>query len=306
MLYGRISKGVRMIRFLCPYCREKNNVADNLEGKQSTCTACNRDIPVPFRDDFSSVLPDEAVAKSNFDQTLDKHPRMKFYRFMQSFLDVSFDELSIFIMSSSFLLLFCISKVLRQDIYKLFRYFHREVASSGSDREVATNTALLVILSVVTLLPFIIGLFVSIYNVFTDREKGPWTKYFMVSFAWLMSLIGGFACGFHMLVQAYIADIWFLTIFPLINLANTILLLIKFHVRFGHHRKTPSSLYMTIDESIKDDDTTVPEVMVASAVSVFVILITTFAFGFHWSVAFSICTVYAINFCKYWNKLLHR
>ena len=110
MLYGRISKGVQMIRFLCPYCREKNNVADNLEGKQSTCTACSRNIPVPFRDDFSSVLPDEAVAKSNFDQTLDKHPRMKFYRFMQSFLDVSFDELSIFIMSSSFLLLFVLAK----------------------------------------------------------------------------------------------------------------------------------------------------------------------------------------------------
>jgi hypothetical protein len=294
-----------MIRFFCPYCRTKNNVGDDLEGKQTTCIDCSKNIPVPFKDDYSSILPDKAVAKSNFDQTWEKHPRARFYRFINKFFDVTFDELSVFIMSSSFLLLFCISKVLRQDAYKLFQRFHSEMISGRSGKELVGNAGLLIMLSAVFLLPFVIGLFVSIFNVFTDREKGDWTKYFMFSFAWIMSMIGGFVCGFYMLVQAYMTDLWFLTIFPLINLANTFLLLIKLYLQYGHHR-TGFSKPKSIADSIKDDDATMPEVAVASVVSLLVILVATFVFKLHWSIAFSICTVYAMNFCKYWNKLLNR
>lgn len=290
-----------MIRFLCPYCRSVNSVSDDI--RETVCGSCDKKIPVPDKDDFSSLLPDKTVANKRSYEIFNK--RMRFYNFFKKFFDVRFDELTVFIMSSSFLILLCTNQILRQEIYKLYLSICGVMLSGKSGKESIGNIAILTILSLGILLPFIVGIVVSIINVFTDREKSGWTKYFMFSFAWMMSLIGGFVCGFQMLMQAYMRDLWFLTIFPIINLSNTFLLLIKLNMQYGEHSDT-SSPRKSVKYAIKDDDASRIEVIIASVVNLVVILLAQYAFKLHWSITFSICCAYAMNFCKIWQKLFRR
>lgn len=289
-----------MIRFLCPYCRGVNSVSNDIDGCEVVCVCCDKKIQVPDKNDFSRLLPEESTAEKSSDRIWKKD--IRFYKLIEKFLDVRFDELTVFIMSSSFLFLFCTSQTLRHEIYKLYLLVCDEMLSGKSGKEHVGNIVVLTILSIGFLMPFVVGIVVSIINVFTDREKGSWTKYFMFSFAWMMSLLGGLVAGFHLLLQACMRDLWFLEIFPIINLSNTFLLLIKLDIQHG--RPVTGGLpNKSMEYAIKEDEASKAEVLIASFVNLVVIFIMQYVFKLHWSITFSICNAYAINFCGIWRKL---
>ena len=172
-----------------------------------------------------------------------------------------YDEIALFLMSFSFILLFITHEDLR----------------AGALFMVFTESPLIGLLA---LFFFGQGIVFSLYHVFTSREK-TWReiKYMLVS-AVIINAAGGIATGMYFLEHP---PHGLLILFPLWNIINGFLLLLLY--RFD----------LLDDAIIVDDNAGRIEVVAGICVVLMTFAIGTFVFELYWAVIFSICMAYATN-----------
>lgn len=190
-----------------------------------------------------------------------------------AFLDLfvpRYDELSLFLTSASFFLVYFLDPELNAIAYRfLIAEFEPKLFSFYA-----------------VFLLFLCGAAFSIYHVFTTARKTDFEKWAMLYFAILVNGLTGLLAGAHMLQTSH----GYLTVFPVWNILNSFLLLLmyRFHL---------------IDETAITDDNAAPyQVVVGGAVVLVVFLICQYAFRLHWTITFSVCVCYATNV----NSLLQR
>jgi hypothetical protein len=178
-----------------------------------------------------------------------------------------YDELTLFMTSVAFLLLFFSTGLLRNSLYK----FWRQADAEGK------------FWMPVAVLIFSAGIVLSLYHVFTERRKTEAEKFVMLFFAVLANAAGGILAGMHIMSNWNDAPC-ILMLFPLWNIINGIVLL--FLLRTGE-----------IDtSSISDEDARPGEVVFGFLIILGIFAVCRFAFELYWALTFSICVVYATSF----------
>jgi hypothetical protein len=129
---------------------------------------------------------------------------------------------------------------------------------------------------------FFAGFALSIYHVFTTREKSDGEKWAMLIFAVAVNAGTAIVAGMYVIEKS--AD-WTI-IFPLWNLINAVLLLIMLR-------------YKIIDEEcISDRDASFAEVVIGLLIVLILFIFCNYVFKLHWAITFSICIIYATSFDK--------
>ena len=191
-----------------------------------------------------------------------------------SFFIPQYDELALFAMSVSCLLL---------TIDKLFTM---KWALLTFDFSVGECVDLLRLLFIA--LFFITGLFLSLYHAFARKEKDSVEKFFMLFFAVIINAVSGISAASYAFDQTNGWEV----IFPIMNLLNSGLLLVLFRLKI-------------IDiESIKDENVPVPRVLISLIVITIIYIVSSRFYNHPWAITFSACIFYATNLNKMIPDLL--
>lgn len=186
---------------------------------------------------------------------------------IRNFLNPSFDETTLFVMCILFVILYVINGLMRSDLHKLLSSF-----TEGDDQGFVGIWIILI--------GFLGGICFSIFHAFSKRKKNNVEKAAMLFFAIPVTAGAGIYAGKWMIDNT---SEWLL-IFPMINVVCSGLLLLKFTMMF---------MGGNVDVSyIKDDDTTVPQLIIGSIAGVVVLIVCQFWFKLYWAVTLSICIVY--------------
>ena len=176
----------------------------------------------------------------------------------------SFDELSLFLMSAAFLVLYIADPTLRTESYeRVLSGFH---------------VWILVLLAL-----FVAGLVFSIYHVFTAKEKSYPAKCLMLYFAVMANYVSGLAAAVYIIQHE---SLGWLIVFPVWNMLGGVVLL--FMGGFG-----------VIDEAyISDEDVRPPHALVGLFFLCLILGICQFYFHMYWAITFSICVGYATTLSR--------
>ena len=269
-----------VIRFKCIYCGQRILVKDDGAGKRGHCPKCKHLLVVP---DSTKGRPAISVEKTepthrlkNTDvqqnAPLTKIPDLPEYQdddiaalFEEKagwFIPV-YDELALFLTAVTLLLLYVVDAAMREQI-------HGWVA--------AHNYAWVYIMGAI----FLCGLILSVYHVFTAREKTDAEKWGMLIFAVLANAVSGIVAGLYVL-KSDNARNWLL-VFPLWNIINGVMLILMLRLR------------VIDEECISDRDATASEVIIGLIVVLVIFIFCNYVFKLHWAITFSICIVYTTSF----------
>lgn len=180
-----------------------------------------------------------------------------------------YNELALFLMSISFILVFFAYDKLQITLEKFF-----------VDHFDLRWCLLLVILA--------LGILFSLYHVFTERRKEDFEKYIMLVFAVFVNAFSGIAAGIHILTRAFdalqedasviqLAPAIILMLFPLWNITNGVWLLIMLR------------LHIIDEQNITDENATLFQVLFGSMILLLVFFFCHTIFELHWTLTFSIC-----------------
>ena len=182
-----------------------------------------------------------------------------------------YDELSLYLMSLSFLLTFLANGRLRTMVFTAFadnfdpRYFPLYIV----------------------LFLFLAGLAFSIYHVFSSRKKTPEEKEAMLYFAVIINGLAGILAGARMFEDSP----GILLLFPVWNILNSLVLLGMYWLR------------MVNEETISDDNTPLVDVL-AGSVAVLALYGLCRWLDLYWAYTFSICVAYATSLSSAFHRLL--
>lgn len=215
-----------------------------------------------YPDRYSIVLKNlEMKKKGNNRIPRDENVKEGFTsKAVENLLIPRYNEISLFLMSIAFVLLFFTNADLRTESHEFF----------FNDFDPRSYIALAF---------FVLGILYSLFHVFTTLQKTDWEKTTMLFFAVIINAFSGIAAGTHMLEAVH----GLLVIFPVWNIINGGLLLILYRFDF-------------IDESSIDDDNATPlQVLLGSIIVVATFVICHYIFKLYWAFTFSICVAYASN-----------
>lgn len=261
-----------MIRFKCIYCGQKLLAHENGHGRKGKCPKCGHIIIVPRttknRPALNADINDkqlkvnEAVAAFSTAESLSSETA-ELYGEKPGWLIPTYDELSLFLMSATFILLGLSNSTMREQIYGRLRL--------TSDIRIYLLAAI-----------FLAGTVFSLYHVFTKRSKTDFEKMTMLIFAVLTNAGTGILAGWYVIKNGESHN-WQL-IFPIWNIANGALLLLMLRMKI-------------IDESCISEHEAAPIQVILGLTAVFVVLVLcNFVFKLYWAITFSICIVYATSF----------
>ncbi len=260
-----------MIRFSCEKCGQKIRTSDKSGGKRGKCPKCKSAVIIPKTGDKPAQKSKYSFeGKSNAEiakELLQSKPSADFVpvpgKKECSFLIPRYDEVTLFVMSIMFVVLFMTSQTMRTDLYKLiFR-----------EREISV---------IVIFIFFTAGILFSVFHAFSTREKGIGEKAAILLFAVLVSAGAGIYAGVHMLDNS----VGWLVIFPVWNIINGVLLLIMF--RFN----------MVNIDCISDSDATFVQIVVGLVAAIIIFICCQYFFKLHWAISYSICICYTVSFGK--------
>ena len=255
-----VNEDLSVIKFTCKHCDKIIKAPNYYSARKARCPKCGSFVTVP---DLLSTTPLNSQASSTSRSTANdisdkevSQPQNKIRRFFIP----CYDETSLFLIAVTFILLYITNSIMRSDVTKL--------ASYKSD-----------IRNVIIILLFAGGLFLSLYHVFTDRQKRYSEKCLMLFFVIIVCAASGIRAGMYMLETS----VGWYVFFPIWNIVNGVLLLIM--LRFN-----------IIDEKcISDRNSRLAQVGIGLVVLGIVFLCCQYLFKYHWAVTFSICVAYATN-----------
>jgi hypothetical protein len=241
-------------------------------GKKGKCPKCNHLVVVPFttkdRPAISADTPEplqqamEAVAKLSTAQG-SSDDVAELYREKAGWFIPTYDELSLFLMTITFILLCAENNHARS----LIRHFFSQVHD--------WYVYILVLL-------FLAGMGLSLYHVFTRREKTILEKQLMMLFAVLTNAGTGIISGWYVL-KSNDANDWQL-IFPIWNIINGVLLLLMLRLK------------IIDEECISDRDATLVQIILGLVAVLIIFALCNYVFKLYWAITFSICIVYTTSF----------
>jgi uncharacterized membrane protein YcjF (UPF0283 family) len=243
-------------------------------GKKGKCPKCNHLVVVPFttkgRPAISADTPEqlqqvkEAVATATLDTAqYSSDDVVKLYGARPGWLIPTYDELSLFLMAVTFILLCAVNSQPRNWIRHFFSQVHDWVVY-------------------IFVLLFLAGLGLSLYHVFTRREKTFFEKQLMMLFAVLTNAGTGIISGWYILKSNDVRD-WQL-VFPIWNIINGALLLLMLRLK------------IIDEECISDRDANATEVVIGLIAVLIIFVFCNYVFKLYWAITFSICIVYTTSF----------
>jgi DNA-directed RNA polymerase subunit RPC12/RpoP len=260
-----------VIRFKCIYCGQRIAVNDDLAGRNGKCPTCGHELHVPKKitplidtNLSESQLEEKARAKLDMmNAEIDSSGDLAdLVREDAGWLIPVYDEMSLFLMSMTLILLYAVNEPFQEQI--------RKWAAICPHSYVFIAAAIL-----------ITGMGLSIYNVFTTREKTDTEKWIMLFFAVLTNAGTGIISGWYVLSSSSIRD-W-LIIFPVWNIINGVLLIVM--------------LFKIIDkECVSDRDASLKEVVIGLIAVLIVFILCNYVLKLHWAVTLSICIIYTTSF----------
>lgn len=270
-----------MIRFKCIYCGQKITARDDGAGKKGNCPKCKHPVVVPWA---TKGRPAISVEKTEPLQ----HPKDTATRWDPAFTkprdlpgyednDLAelcgektgwfipvYDELSLFLMAVTLILLGLANAPMREQIHNWMK-----------SQSVHIYLWAVIVLG---------GVCLSIYHVFTTREKTDIEKMIMLIFAVLTNAGAGIVAGVYVIKNSDVHN-W-LIVFPIWNIINGVLLLLMLRFRI-------------IDtECISDRDATITDVIIGLAAVLVIFILCNYVFKLYWAITFSICIIYATSFDK--------
>lgn len=277
-----------MMRFKCIYCGQRIVAREETVGKRGKCPKCSHVLRVPwtmkgrpgiggYKDEsleqhttsgaksltsswghFADYAPDDLI--------IGEKPTINFvylYGEKAGWLIPTYDELSLFLMAATLLLLFATNTQMREDIHSI----------RTMDENLGGRPSVLMLLCIV-------GFYLCLYHVFTLRKKTEWERRFMLLFAVTANATTGIAAGIH-LIRGSAG--WQL-VFPIWNIINGVLLLLMLRLKI-------------INEDCISDHNATPGQVIFGLIAVLIIFaLCNFLFELYWALTFSICVIYATNF----------
>jgi hypothetical protein len=246
-------------------------------GKKGKCPKCNHLVVVPRttkdRPAINADIPEqlqqvrETFAVLNVSGKIQglSNEIVNLYGERPGWLIPTYDELSLFLMSATFILLSVTNATMREQLHK---------------RIIAVNDPRLYLLSLL----FLGGIVLSIYHVFTTREKTRFEKMVMLFFAVAVNAGTGIISGWYVIKSNNVHN-WQL-IFPLWNIINGILLLVMLRLK------------IIDEECISDRDATPTQIILGLLAVLIIFVFCNYVFKLYWAITFSICIIYAASFDK--------
>jgi len=271
-----------MLRFKCKMCGQEILASDKDAGGKTKCPNCFslQTVPEPFyvkmrakaqktphplpgRDGVQAAEPDES--RQSQDEYIEEDIDEKY----SSLINLQFNEASLFVMSFAFLALFAID----QNVHQNMHAFLLRLCGGGN------WVALLGIIFL--LLPFSLGLVLSVFHAFSIRQKSFFDKALMLFFAVGITAGTGICMEWYILSTA--KNLW-LTIFALCNLFYSGLLIFKFE---------GIVIENDLDGNyISDRNAAIGQILFGMATALVLLLVCRFWLKFHWVVTYSICITY--------------
>jgi hypothetical protein len=129
---------------------------------------------------------------------------------------------------------------------------------------------------------FLGGIVLSLYHVFTTREKTKFEKMVMLFFAVAANAGTGIISGWYVIENNDVHN-WQL-VFPIWNIINGALLLLMLRFR------------IIDEECISDRDATLVQIILGLVAVLIIFVFCNYVFKLHWAITFSICIIYTTSF----------
>ncbi len=260
-----------MIRFKCIYCGQKILVQDGNRGKKGHCPKCQHLLVVPqdttnrpaLSVDISEKAQKSREALAMLSTAKDMPDDAEFYGEKAGWFIPAYDELSLFLMSATLILLLIFNNHMQEQILTALLSSH--------DLRIY-----------VLLLFFLFGMSLSIFHIFTRRKKSDFEKNNMLFFAVAANAFTGIIAGSHVLMNNDTNNL--LILFPLWNIINGIIMLLLFRGGFINER------------CIADRDARAVEVILGLLSVIVIFILCNYVFKMHWAITFSICIIYTTSF----------
>lgn len=183
----------------------------------------------------------------------------------------NYNELSLFLMSFSFVLVFVTQESLRTELHDLF----------VRDLDINTIVAIPLLVS---------GIIYSFVSVFIDRDKSKFEKSAMLGFAILLNVYCGIEASSHIIKESN----GFMLVFPIWNLSNAVLLFLLFKSNLITHENISNEKYNRF------------QVFFGLLIILFCFLISDKYFHFYWAVTLSMCVSYSTSINDFvWNAFFN-
>ncbi len=269
-----------MIEFSCIYCGRLIRAGERFVHKRIKCPACGHAVMVCAQKHVDTLKPapdleeekqkeasdwsgktNQEIVETLLPKAMTQEQRQhQATKKVFSALIPQYDDLTLFALSLSFLLLWLINADLRRDLTKIF------IDESSLDIMLWLAVA-------------VIGMALSLINVFLRREKSELEKFAMLIFAVAVTGGTGLYAGWLMLQHSR----GWLLVFPAWNILNAGLLLLLF--RLG-----------AVDTDCVIDEPATFAQIVLTAICVPVLLtVCHYGFELHWAVTFSIVVAYTMS-----------
>jgi DNA-directed RNA polymerase subunit RPC12/RpoP len=266
-----------MIRFKCIYCGQRLTVQDGHNGKKGKCPKCSHLVLVPYFPYSNKVRPATHHQISDLklvplDQ-LERNELAELQREGLGWLVPTYDELSLFLMTATLIILGIINPTMWQGSTRFMLRIWSELTRPSDT--VGTGWFILGVVTLCLILFSGAAIALSLYHPFTRREKTAPEKWIMVIFAVVVNIITSTVAGYHLIKFKEAAGL--LIIFP-------VWLLLRLMLRF-------------IDDScmIERDVSALRAVFGLISV-IIIVLVCNYVFNMYWAITFSISIVYTASF----------
>jgi len=253
-----------VIRLKCHNCGQMMKARREYAGKKGKCPNCKCIVEVPELEDAQTpaveTVADSATGTSAFRKTIHR------------LATPSYDEVSLFLMSITMVLIFiCNPGVRKQSLDFVF-------SITG------------IFWGGIYVIMYSCGLALSIYHIFSSRQKNNSEKYLMMFFAVLTNGISGICAGVYVFKNSII---W-LAVLPIWNIVSGAVLILML---WGDIIRR---------QCISDQDATIVQAVIGLAAILAIFFICSYLLGFHWAITFSICVAYSTSFDRVFRRLYHR
>ncbi len=268
-----------MIRFKCVYCGRKLIAKDEQRNKKGKCPECSHIVMVPTSTKGKRILdPDisERSQKMNEACAIFEIAHQKDYEDEDvplcfekpAWFVPTYDQLSLFLMSITFIILAIINTTLQKDIFKIIM-----ISFGFGEASVYIIFLLLMCLA---------GMCLSLYHMFANKEAGDTEKKLMVTFAAVINAVTSILASYYIIRSEKTSGI--LLIFPILNLINAALIILMLYLKIINRNciiKRNVSFFRAGFSLI---------------LSIIILLLCEYIFKIYWAITFSICMAYVTSF----------
>jgi hypothetical protein len=276
-----------VIKFKCVYCGQRILAKDDGQGKKGKCPKCKHLLTVPEstkgRPAISpnkEPMPDRPTPPHVHewldalgwrdgplrmpDEQADALAELCKESF--GFFIPTYDKLSLLLMALTFILLFITNSQMR-------------VFEPDANKVIPQTESLIYSAKLFLLIAIVPTFF--IFRVFSQTDVDL-KKQVILFFAVLINAYSGIIAGIY--VISNIADSYWLIVFPIWNIINSLLMLSMFYMK------------VIDEESISDRQATPLRIFLGLIAIVAIFLLCNYVFKLYWAITFSICIVYTTSF----------